>query len=269
MHDNPDAAGQTVREVAEVAGILWDRGWAESNAGNITADVTGEYIGTPAASAKERALPFPRPYGMLAGRSYLVTGTGRRMRDLARDPLAHATFLRIDDDGAGCVLFLPDGSAPTLAPTSELASHLAIHEALRARGSNERVVLHAHATELVALTHHAAFQDEATLNAMLWGMHPEAVIFLPAGVGLVPYALTGSERLATATVAAMQRHDVVLWEKHGVVAIGATPHAALDRIDIVAKSTRIWFLCAGAGFEPAGLSEAHIAELRAAFPGRG
>jgi rhamnulose-1-phosphate aldolase len=99
-------------------------------------------------------------------------------------------------------------------------------------------------------------------------MHPEAVIFLPEGVGLVPYARTGSEALAVATVASLARHDVVIWEKHGVLAVGDSPHAALDRIDIVAKSARIWFLCRNAGYDPAGLSDDQLAELRAAFPPR-
>lgn len=264
----PAAAVALVREVAEVAGILWERGWAESNAGNITVDLSDAMPPAARGDAPDSRIALPRAYAQLAGRCFLVTGSGRRMRDLARDPFGHATLLAINEDGTAATLFLPSGAAPSFAPTSELAAHLAIHEALRARGDAARTVLHSHATELIALTHHAGANNEDALNTLLWRMHPEAVIFLPEGVGLVPYARTGSEALAEATVTALARHNVVIWEKHGVLAVGGTPHAALDRIDIVAKSARIWFLCRNADYDPEGLSAAQVAELRAAFPPR-
>ena len=41
--DNRPALAKAVGQVAEVAGYLWQKGWAERNGGNITVNIT-EYI---------------------------------------------------------------------------------------------------------------------------------------------------------------------------------------------------------------------------------
>ena len=41
--DNRPALAAEVNKVAEVAGYLWQKGWAERNGGNITVNIT-EYV---------------------------------------------------------------------------------------------------------------------------------------------------------------------------------------------------------------------------------
>ena len=38
--DNRPALAKAVNDVAEVAGYLWQKGWAERNGGNITVNIT-------------------------------------------------------------------------------------------------------------------------------------------------------------------------------------------------------------------------------------
>jgi rhamnulose-1-phosphate aldolase len=130
------------------------------------------------------------------------------------------------------------------------------------RGSTEKVVMHTHAHELVTLTHAKEFCDQDVLNKLLWSMHPETMIFVPKGVGFVPYLLPGSAGIATETIKSLQNHDVTLWEKHGVIAIGKSVADTFDLVDILAKSARIFFLCRSANIVPDSFTDDQLNDLR-------
>ena len=252
-----------LKQVALVSGFLWERGWAERNAGNLSVNVTGCF------DAKELALFSACPrfdlspgYPGLSQSVFLVSGTGTRMRDMAADPAGHLCFICISSQGTSFHLtgFEKDGQA--VMPTSELLTHLAVQELLIRQGSTEKTVLHAHVTELIALTQLARFNSEAAINNLLWGMHPETLLFVPGGVGFVPYSLAGTGQIARLTLQSIENHKAVLWEKHGCLAVGNTLHEAFDILDILAKSARIYFLCRSAGTEPEGLTAAQLEEIR-------
>ncbi len=247
-------------QLARVAGYLWQKGWAERNAGNISVCLRELLHGPVPLDAEIRDYPLPEAFPGLAGQWFLVTATGSRMRDLARSAFDCCLVIRLNDSGTGYTLML-SGKNDNRKPTSELAAHLGIHAMIAARGSAQRAVLHTHATELIALTQLREFCEERNLNRVLWGMHPETKVFVPAGVGLVPYILPGTGEIAAATVKALETHEVAVWEKHGVFAIGTDPEAAFDLVDILAKSAAIYFLCRSAGQEPEGLSPEQLDEL--------
>ncbi|MFH1175810.1 MAG: rhamnulose-1-phosphate aldolase [Acidobacteriota bacterium] len=246
-------------EAAEAARYLWEKGWAESNAGNISVDAT-EAVGAPeiGGGAVERLLA---PLVELGGRTFWVSAAGSRMRDLARAPRRHSGLLQLTPDGAGLAIIWAEQG---FRPTSELPSHLAIHAFLRRRCAPQKAIIHTHPTELIALSHLPATSEEQ-LNRLLWRMIPEAMVSVPEGLGLVPFHLPGSQQLAEATERALGRHRVVLWEKHGALAIGSDPIEAFDLIDTLNKSAQLYLACKAAGFAPRGLSEEQLAELRRVF----
>jgi rhamnulose-1-phosphate aldolase len=250
-----------VAQAAEVAGHLWDRGWAERNAGNLSVDVSGDLPSWIPAADPYPSGSSPVAYPELAGRALWVTATGSRMRDVARAPQDHCGIIRVASDGA--TYGVAWGPA-TFRPTSELPTHLAVHAALRRSGSTARAVLHSHPTELIALTHLPALNEER-LNRLLWSMTPETVVLFPDGVALVPYLMPGSAEVGAATARAVVRHPVVLWEKHGATAVGDDLLDAFDLLDAVNKSARLYLACRTAGFQPRGLTEQQIAALRKAF----
>lgn len=260
---NSEALNVIISSVAEVAGYIWQKGWAEKNAGNISVNLTGIISINSGDQAMYPHRDLTSSFKILAGEYFFVTGTGKRMRDIAKDPTSNALIIRIDDSGSGYNIITPSDTTmlSSLKPTSELPSHLSIHAMIAARGSNQKVVIHTHANELCALTQSAEFCNGEKLNRILWGMHPETKVFVPAGVGFVPYLLTGSEALALATVKALEEHDVALWEKHGVFAIGENIGDTFDTIDILAKSASIYFTCRAAGITPDGLTDNQIDEL--------
>ena len=229
-----------IAKVAEVASYLWQKGWAERNGGNITVNVTDLVDdGLRAMPALVGPCAIGAPLPRLAGCWFYCKGTGRRMRDLARDPMANGALIRITADGAHYEIV---ADAP-VAPTSELPSHLAVHDYLLAQGSPCRAVLHTHPTELVALSHIPRWLEKDAATQMLWSMIPETRYFCPRGLGIVPYREPASQALADATIRALaEGHDVVLWEKHGVLAVDTDIIEAFDRIDVLNKAAQIYLL---------------------------
>ena len=166
-------------------------------------------------------------------------------------------------------LFLRDIDGPSLEKIRRDQGHLLVREILFTDkvssdefDSNEKVVLHTHASELIALTQLKEYCNEDKINKILWGMHPETMLFVPKGIGLVPYTTPGTDIIAERTIEALKNHDVALWEKHGIFAIGYDIVETFDIIDILAKSAKIFFMCMNAGIEPEGLSDSQLDELR-------
>ena len=253
----------SIARVAEVAGYLWQKGWAERNGGNITVNVT-EYVDEQMRALKAIAGPFPigKQLPHLEGCWFYCKGTGKRMRDLARDPMANGSIIRICP---GCSSYEIVADNPVM-PTSELPSHLAVHDYLLAKGSPYRASLHTHPIELVALTHSRYWLEKDTATRMLWSMIPETKAFCPRGLGMVPYMLPSSVELADATIRAIDDdYDVVMWEKHGVFAVDVDIMDAFDQVDVLNKAAQIYIAGKAMGFEPEGMTPSQMKEMSVAF----
>ena len=250
-------------QIAGIAQCLWDRGWAERNAGNFSINVTGFFNDRELDRLSSYPfLPLPKRYPELARTLFILSGAGTRMRDIAMNPTPHICFVYIGESGSACHLIEGTQEEPSPRPTSELATHLAIQQQLVQKMATEKVVLHAHVTELIALTQLPSFTSETDINSMLWGMHPETLFYLPDGVGFIPFTIPGTESMADATRKGFEKRKVVLWEKHGCMAVGDSISHAFDNMDIVAKSAKIYFQCKSAGFDPQGLTPEQLHDIR-------
>jgi rhamnulose-1-phosphate aldolase len=267
--NEPGSKIRTIQEeTAQVAGILWERGWAERNAGNLSVDITEE-LNDSGEWQGGQEIPLDSAYPSLAERGFLVTGTGHRFRDCAIEVEKNTCLLRLNEAGDGFQILSGGSNRPGFRPTSEFPSHLRIHELLRRKEHPEKFVLHTHPTELVALSHHPDYQAEEVFNKALWTIHPEVKVFLPDGVGLVPYMLPGTEKLADATVEALERgHSVALWKMHGCVAVSDDVMDAFDRIDALNKAAKMLLLVLATGKKPVGLTQADLDELVEAWVGK-
>jgi rhamnulose-1-phosphate aldolase len=248
--------------VAEVTGYLWQKGWAERNGGNLTLNIT-EYVDEKmmAMPAISGVLPIGVTLPNLKGCWFYCKGTGKRMRDLARDPMSAGSIIRILDD---CASYEIVGDA-VIVPTSELPSHLALQDYAIAQGSNYKATLHTHPIELIAMSHSKEFLDSRHLTEVLWSMIPETLAFAPLGIGVVPYALPSSVELADATLELIKRYDVVLWEKHGTVAVGTDMMEAFDQTDVLNKAACIYMAGKNFGFTPEGMTPEAVKEIRDVF----
>ena len=269
--DNRPELKRCIEQVAEVAGYLWQKGWAERNGGNIVINVT-EQINPQLPTdncqliTANCQLSNPIPIGTtlphLKGCYFYCKGTNRRMRDLARHPMDNGAIIRILDD---CAHYEIIADKP-IQPTSELPSHLSVHNYLIAKGSPYKASLHTHPIELVAMTHHRPFLEKDVMTNILWSMIPETKAFCPRGLGIVPYMLPGSVALAEATIRTLDdNYDVVMWEKHGVFAVDTDIMSAFDQVDVLNKAAQIYMSARSMGFEPEGMSKAQMKELSEAF----
>lgn len=261
--DNRPELRKEVEQVAEVAGYLWQKGWAERNGGNITINIT-ELVDDdmrampPISDTMEIGVTLPH----LKGCWFYCKGTNRRMRDLARRPMENGSIIRITDDCAGYEIIADN----PVKPTSELPSHLSVHNYLIANGAGYKASLHTHPIELVAMSHKPDFLKKDVLTKLLWSMIPETKAFCPRGLGIVPYMLPSSVELAEATIAAIaDNYDVVMWEKHGVFAVGPDIMEAFDMVDTLSKSAAIYRDACSMGFIPQGMSMAQMAEISEVF----
>ena len=251
-----------IEQVAEVAGYLWEKGWAERNGGNITLNVTSLVDDElRALEAITPAKPIGKTLANLKGCYFYCKGTGKRMRDLARRPMENGSIVRITEDCSAYEII----ADAAVQPTSEVTAHLAVHNYLIGSGSSYKAVVHTHPIELVALSHNPKMLEKDVMTKLLWSMIPETLAFAPLGLGVVPYAMAGSVELADATLEQIKDYDVVMWEKHGAFAVGLDAMDAFDQIDVLNKSACIYLRAKSMGFEPEGMTEQAMKEMQEVY----
>lgn len=260
--ENRPALAAKVADVAEVAGYLWQKGWAERNGGNITVNITAlvdDEIRAmiPICDPVQIGMKLPN----LKGCYFFCKGTNRRMRDLARRPMENGSIIRILDDCSSYVMIADN----PVRPTSELPSHLAMHDQMISSGNGYTAAIHTHPIDLVAMSHNPAYLEKNKLTNLLWSMIPETRAFCPKGLGIVPYKLPGSLELAQATIDQLREYDVVMWEKHGICAVGHDIMEAFDQVDVLSKAAQIYLTAKSMGFEPSGTTLEQMEELQRVF----
>lgn len=256
------ALAEEIDKAAEIAGYLWERNWAERNGGNLTINVT-EFVdeGLKALPAITAPFEIGAEVPALKGCWFYCKGTNRYMRGLAKSPMENGSIIRICDD---CKSYEIVADAP-VRPTSELPSHLLIHNYLVASGSSYKATLHTHPIELVALSHSRQFADSKVLTNTLWSMIPETLAFAPLGIGFVPYAMPSTVDLANDTLEQIKNYDVVLWEKHGTFAVGTDIIDAFDQTDVLNKAACIYMTAKNMGFTPDGMTLEQMMDIRTTF----
>ena len=116
------------------------------------------------------------------------------------------------------------------------------------------------------MSHHRPFLEKDVLTQLLWSMIPETRAFCPRGLGIVPYMLPGSIELAEATIRTIDEgYDVVMWEKHGVFAVGENIMEAFDMVDTLVKSAQIYLQSRAMDFSPEGMSDSQMRQLADTF----
>ena len=223
---------------------MWLRGWAERNAGNITVRLLPEQL--PPDSIEDAAwLDAGTSVPEMAGEKFLITGTGKFLRNVEIDPEHNLGVIEVDGEGARyrIVWGLTRGGRPA----SELPAHLRVHAArVQATGGADRVVMHTHTENIVALTY-ALDLDSRSLTRLLWEMHTECLPVFPAGCGLVKWLVPGGDELARATADVMRRRSMAVWQYHGIVAAGPDLDAAFGLIHTAEKAAGIYMKAAALG----------------------
>jgi rhamnulose-1-phosphate aldolase len=217
----------------------WLKGWDERNGGNITmrldeADITPFQADFHAAP---RYIALSQPMPELANTPFIVTGSGKFFRNVQLDPAANIGVVKVDNRGTGYHILW--GLENEAVPTSELASHFQSHSVrIKTTGGKDRVIMHCHATNLIALTY-VLENNTDVITRKLWEGSTECLVVFPDGVGILPWMVPGTDEIGTATAGEMTKHSLVLWPFHGVFGSGPTLDEAFGLIDTAEKSAEV------------------------------
>ena len=237
----------------------------EGAAGNISV-----YLGWPVEPRRRfplaQTIELPQSVADLAGKTFLATGSGRRLREIIRDPAANLGCVVVNEGGLTAQLYT-SSRCLFARLTSEFNSHLAVHaDQIRTTGTNFHAVIHAQPPYLTYLSHIQRYQSTDYLNRHLLRWEPEMIINLPEGLGAVPFQVPSSPELVAGTVEALRRHRVIVWCKHGVVARSdQSVKRAADRIEYAETGARYEYLNLVNGERAEGLTVAEIQAICRTF----
>jgi len=209
---------------------------------------------------------LPQAVPELAGATFLVSGSGRRLRELIDTPTASIACIVVNEGGQTGTLYSAYHRRFERV-TSEFNSHLAVHyDQICGSGTNFHAVIHAQPVHLTFLSHIPRYEDEAYLNRHLLRWQPETIINLPEGIGFIPFRLPGSPELMAANVEALRTHRIVIWAKHGVMARSdISVKRAADRVEYAETAAKYEFLNLSSGEIGEGLSVDEIRTICQAF----
>lgn len=217
---------------------MWLKGWDERNGGNISMRLTDSDVAPYLEGwSGERTAPVTQPVPELAGQYFIVTGTGRYFRNVQLDPSANLGVVRVAPDGASVAILW--GYSDGGGPTSELAAHFQSHLARqKATGGRDRVIMHCHATNLLALTYVLEL-NSANVTRALWEGSTECLVVFPGGVSIMPWLVPGTDEIGGATAREMLVRTLVLWPYHGIFGTGETLDEAFGLIDTAEKAAEV------------------------------
>lgn len=216
------------------------KGWHERNGGNLSYRIRPEEIESVRAELNpiKEWVPIGTSVPTLAGEYFLVTGSGKYMRNVVLCPKNNIAIVQIDEQGThyGIAWGLEQGGRPT----SELPTHLANHAIKKelTHGTN-RVIYHAHPVNTIALTFVLPLEDKV-FTRELWEMATEDPVIFPEGIGVVPWMVPGGKAIADATSRLMKKYRVAIWAHHGMFVCGDDFDEAFGLMDTVEKAASIY-----------------------------
>jgi rhamnulose-1-phosphate aldolase len=227
-----------VKAMVKATTDMWEKGWDERNGGNVSLRLLQEDLDLFRGNCKQdRTVEIGETVTGLAGQYYLVTGSGKFFRNVQFDPEETLGIIQINsDEKTAQVLWGFKGGG---IPTSEVSSHLKSHRSRQQVTSGaSRVIMHCHATNLIALSYVLDLSAAAVTRA-LWEMSTECLVVFPDGVGVLPWMVPGTPSIGEATSTAMQKHSLVLWPFHGIFGSGPSLDDAFGLIDTAEKAAEV------------------------------
>ncbi len=214
----------------------------------------------------EDEIRLPRAVPGLAGAMLMVSGSGCRLREILDDPPAHLACI-IVNPGGETGKFLTSHSRRFEKVTSEFNSHLAVHyDQMNGSDIAFNALVHAQPLHITYLSQVPRYQDYNYFNQHLLRWQPETILNIPDGIGVIPFAVPGSDALMTGNVDALRRHRIVLWGKHGLMARSdVSIMRAVDMIEYAETAAKYEFLNLQAGEIGEGLTPADLQAICKAF----
>lgn len=254
-----------VQGMIKATSDMWLKGWDERNGGNISMRLLDDDVSPFSADfyAEPRYVSLTQSVTELANSYFIVTGSGKFFRNVALAPEENLVVLRIDAQGKGYHIVW--GLSLGGLPTSELAAHFQSHiTRLSVNNGHDRVIMHCHATNLIALSYVLELTN-AAFTREIWEMSTECLVVFPDGIGIVPWMVPGTDEIGTATAEQMRSHSLVLWPFHGIFGTGPSLDDAFGLIDTAEKSAEILVKVLSMGGRKQSISSEQLVALGKRF----
>lgn len=225
-------------EMVRTTTNMYNHGWDERNGGNISLLLDEEELSEYLDLAQVvRAIPTGFTAPELNGRYFLVTGTGKYFKNVQYAPQNNLGIVRLTDDGSTAELLwgYEDGGKFT----SEFPAHMMSHVARLAVEPANRVVMHCHPANLLAMTY-VHILDEKEFTRTLWQMCTECIVVFPDGVNVLPWMLCGTNEIGEATAEKMRTARLVVWSQHGIYGAGKDLDETFGLIETAEKAAEIY-----------------------------
>ena len=225
-------------EMIRTTTLMYDHGWDERNGGNISllldeAEVK-EYLDL---SQVLRTIPTGFEAPQLEGRLFLVTGTGKYFKNVQYAPDVNLGIMRLIENGTKAELLW--GFADGGKFTSEFPAHMMSHVARLRVDPENRVVMHCHPANLLAMTYVHDLNERA-FTRTLWQMCTECIVVFPDGVNVLPWMLCGTNEIGVATAEKMETARLVVWAQHGIYGAGKDLDETFGLIETAEKAAEIY-----------------------------
>ena len=225
-------------EMIRTAANMYDHGWDERNGGNISLmleeEEVREYLDTRTAL---RTIPTGFTAPELEGKFFLVTGTGKYFKNVPYAPEVNLGIVRLTEKGEKAELLwgFTDGGQFT----SEFPAHMMSHMARLKVNPENRVVMHCHPANLLAMTY-VHDLDEKAFTRTLWQMCTECIVVFPEGVNVLPWMLCGTNEIGEATAEKMRTARLVVGSQHGIYGAGKDLDETFGLIETAEKAAEIY-----------------------------
>ena len=217
---------------------MYQQGWDERNSGNISLLLDEEQVaGYLDVNAVVRTIPTGFEAPGLDGRYFLVTGAGKYFKNARYDPADGLGLIRLSRGGRDAQLLW--GFTGGGRPTSELPAHMLSHAARLRADPENRVVMHCHPANLLAMTYVHQL-DERAFTRTLWRMCTECVFVFPEGVSVLPWMVCGTNEIGRATAEKMGLTRLVVWAQHGIYGAGRDLDESFGLIETAEKAAEIY-----------------------------
>ncbi len=224
-------------EMIRTVSLMYDHGWDERNGGNVSLLLDEEQVRPYIGRKVLRRIPLNFNAGALIGRYFLVTGTGKYFKNVKYDPAKNLGLIRIAANGTDAELLW--GYSDGGRFTSELPAHLMSHTVRLQVNPKNRVVMHCHPANLLAMSYVHTLNEKA-FTKTLWQMCTECIVVFPDGVNVLPWMLCGTNEIGEATAEKMKTARLVVWAQHGIYGSGEDLDETFGLIETAEKGAECY-----------------------------
>ncbi len=214
-------------------------GWHERNGGNLSYRLDDNDLLKIKPYINKESLWNTLEFTVdnLKNEYFLFTGSGVYFKNIDKAIKDKLGIIEINNSGDKYRIVW--GFENNHFPTSELPTHLLNHSIKKEYSNNkDRVIYHAHPTNIIALTFVLHLSDKV-FTKKLWQMATECPVVFPKGVGVLDWMIPGGLGIGIATSEKMKEYNAVIWAHHGMFCAGSSLEETFGLMHTIEKAAQI------------------------------